>query len=58
MGDNGRRARAWPRIEGECAACRRWLVLRKDKRLPRHRCGHTFTSGQIPLSVYDPRASQ
>lgn len=53
-GDNGRRARAWPRIEGECPTCRRWLALRKDKKIPRHRCGEIFAGGTTPLSVYHP----
>jgi hypothetical protein len=57
MGDNGRRERAWPRREGECPSCRRWLVLLKTGKLPRHQCKDGYASGAVPSAIYpeEPR---
>ena len=38
MGDNYRRALAYPRHEGECPRCHRWLAIGPRGVTPRHRC--------------------
>jgi hypothetical protein len=60
VGDTYRRARAYPRAEGQCPLCKRWLNLRSDDRLPRHLCLDGYdpawrSAGTTPLQVYRPR---
>lgn len=61
MGDNYRRARAWPEIEGECEACKRWirvkvLNLDGDSILNRHRCvGEQMTGKRKATEVHVPK---
>lgn len=54
MGDNGRRARAYPRIEGDCPFCKRFMVILKNGKLPRHRCDESFKHGMKPVLTYNP----
>jgi hypothetical protein len=54
-GDNGKRARAYPRIEGRCETCNRWLVISYRMRIPRHLCKDgAYAGGQIPILTYNP----
>ncbi len=52
MGDNGRRQRAYPRIEGICPFCDRVFILHKNLKVPRHKCIIGYVSGAEAKYVY------
>ncbi len=62
-GDNGRRARAYPRAEGECEDCKRWVPIRTNSpnnergmpRLTRHKCMGGYMTGRRYARQVDPR---
>lgn len=48
-----KKARAYPRREGRCPDCDRWLVVIKEDKLPRHLCKNgEWTKGKLPSQIY------
>ncbi len=54
MGDNGRRERGWPRREGWCPHCRRFLLVNTGRTLPRHICKDGTWATNIEATIIYP----
>lgn len=55
MGDNYRRALAYPRREGMCPECGRWLGIGAGNRIPRHQCCQgVMGGGHKPAQINPP----
>lgn len=61
QGDNGKRARAYPTIEGRCGECGRWFALRNHN-MPRHNRDYAKGSprckGLIAVEIHPPIESR
>lgn len=62
VGDNYRRARAWPEREGHCPDCGRWARLATARGVRpattiRHKCRDGGMRAVVADDVYEPKAT-